>query len=177
MNNRNAKKAIMFIKGDDFYFIVYNLFVLLYSLGCTNKNRIFKDFKKLPYLIEFVANSKLTDILDRYIGNNRNINAIDKELLIRAYSRGIFMKNEIIKLLFALEKKKYITLIKDKYGNINLFLNSDLIPQSFFDKHMFQAEFDNAAKLMKTLKRISILNHETILTSLFENFGIKTWAI
>lgn len=56
MDDRLAiKKKIMFIKEEDYYFLTYNLLILLDVFKCHNEKTGFKFYQKIAYLIDFIS--------------------------------------------------------------------------------------------------------------------------
>lgn len=168
------KKSIMFSKGDDFYFLSYNILILLYGLKCFCGKRTFNDYRKLAFLIDFVSNRNLAQTL---VKKGLLLNPIDRELFTRAYANGLLRLNQIIRLLFTLEKKGFITLQRDAGRDIvDVCINEQAIPATFFQAELFKFELSNVSALNVTVKRITVLTLDTLLERLFENHGIKTWA-
>ena len=172
----SVKKSIMYASGEDFYLFCYAVFILLDSVGCKN-DKFFTDYRKLAFLIEFIRDEQLLQILDR--GQlKETLNSVDKEYLFNSYSTGLSRRSELLKLLFTLEKKKYLTLEKGSTKSlIKVSLNKKDIPKSFFDKKMFSREYCNAERLRKSVRRISILTLDTMLEKLYKDNGITTWAV
>ncbi len=169
------KKRLMFIKGEDFYFLTYNIIILLKTLDCTSESKTFKDYRKLAFLIDFIADWNLLNILLVY-PNGRSVNFRDKESLTRSYSSGLVRMNEILKLLLALEKKGIVGLTKNQTnGNLDVFLQKKSIPKEMFENEIFKFELDNTLMLKKNFNRISSNKLETILTTFYYNFGITKW--
>lgn len=164
----------MFSKGDDFYFLSYNILVLLYGLGCLSDKRVFKDYRKLAFLIDFISSRELVVTIKR---SGMIVNPIDRELLTRAYADGLLRLNQIIRLLFTLEKKGLIILQRqpDK-DTIDVSLKKEAVQDVFFDKELFKLELSNLKSLSETVQRITSLTLDTLLNKLFDNHGIKTWA-
>jgi hypothetical protein len=99
---QTIKKKIMFSKGDDFYFLSYNIILILYGLDCFCGQRKFKDYRKLAFILDFISNRNLAKTLSQ---NTIIYNPLDRELFTRAYANGLLRLNEIIRLLFTLEKR------------------------------------------------------------------------
>jgi hypothetical protein len=173
MNKESTtKKRIMFIKGDDFYFMSYNILLLLLTLKCFEK-RTFKDCRKLPFITEFISNKHLVEIIDRY-KNTEKINLIDRELVIRAYTNARMRINDTLKLLTTLEKRGLVNL-ENSSSQVNIVLKKNSEINSLFKESVFLPEKDNIKILRKNIKRISIINLETLLNNLFDDLGIKRW--
>lgn len=181
MNNNykdSIKKKIMFVKDEDFYFITYNILILLHVLNCfEQKKRVFKDCRKLAFLVEFVSNNNLVDIVERYDLQSRKVNRIDHKILTNAYTNGLIRKNIIPRLLFTLEKYEIVYLsTSERDKSINISLNDEKL-KNFFNKELFAYEFKNASKLQRTISKLSILKLDTLLGKLFTDKGVRTWDI
>jgi hypothetical protein len=177
IDNIELKKRLMFVKGDDYYYLTYNIIIILQNLDCYYKQRIFRDYRKLSFLIEFVSDYNLINIINNK-KNLNSINIIDRELLTRAYSNGLLRKGQLLRLLFTLEKKDYIILEKENNSNIiNVSLNEKSLPKNIFRTEHFEAETNNLVILKGNIQRINRISLDTLLTKLFVNFGVKTWAV
>lgn len=178
MNQQSAsenKKRLMFIKGEDFYFLTYNIIIILKVLDCTSAAKTFKDYRKLAFLVDFISDWSLLNILLAY-PTGKYVNTRDRESLTRSYSSGLVRMNEILKLLFALEKKGILQLVKNpSNGNLDLFLNKSAIPKDLFENDIFKFELDNANMLKKNFSRISSIKLETFLGNFYYNYGITKW--
>ncbi|MBP1317120.1 hypothetical protein [Herbaspirillum sp. 1130] len=184
----SRKKSLMYVSGDDFYFFTYSIFIALDVLGCVS-GTFFKDYRKLPFLIEFVRDENLLYILEqttKIAGPSsatpgvRQLNPIDRDYLFRSYSNGIARRSEILKLLFTLEKSGYVELSKGDRGiqaMVDVSLSKERLPSTFLDKKMFAKEYANMRRLKSHVKRLSVLTHDSLLERLYENQGVKTWAL
>lgn len=171
-----SKKRLMFIKGEDFYFLTYNILILLDLFGCTSENKRFKDYRKLAFLVDFVSDYNLVKIIQNQ-NNITLLHSIDRELLIRSYTNGLVRSSEIIKLIFALEKKGILGLYKDSNSNqLDIYMIKESLPADLFDSNIFKIEFANLINLKASVNRISGLKLETLLEKLFYNYGITKWA-
>jgi hypothetical protein len=112
--NEAAKKNLMFISSDDFYLITYSIIIILDCLGCT-KGREFKDYRKLSFIIELINNKRNILILEAIPIERLHKN--DKDFLFQSYTNGLAKRSEILKILFTLEKRGYVSL---QQGSIDL---------------------------------------------------------
>lgn len=172
------KKRLMFLKADDFYYITYNIFILLNELKCYGNTRVFKDYKKLAYLLDFVSDKSLVDILHNYCEPESKPNASDKQVLYKIYSDGAGRINQLMRLLFALEKHGYVHLEKDKKNsNINIWIDKDSIPNSFFDSGIYYNEVENSKRLKNIIPRLSSLTLKILVQKIFDENGVRTWDV
>jgi hypothetical protein len=178
-NYIDNKKRLMFVKGEDFYFLTYNILLILKVLKCNCGVRKFKDYRKLAFLIDFVSDYNLINIIKN--GSQRDLlNVLDRDLLMRTYSNGMIRQNELIKLLFTLEKNKFITLEKEGDTNlVSVCINIENIPIDFLgdNDNIFQSEIININTLKSQIQRLTNTNLDHMLQKLFDNYGIKRWAV
>ena len=174
MEKKKAKKRLMFATGDDLYYLTYNILIILHVLKCNGKRK-FNDYRKLAFLIDFVSDRDLILIIkhSNFIGKLNN--TIDKQKLEKVYSDGLLGISQIKRLIFALEKKGFVSLEKKGVGNC-IWINEDNIPDDFFDKEVFKYEIQNVKSLTGTIKRINIITLNTLLDKIFAKFNIDTWA-
>ena len=165
----------MFVKGEDFYFLSYNIFLLLLTYESTNEKSRFRDYRKLAFLIDFISDSRLSRLLDN---PTTHYNIADKDFLNRSYANGLLRMNEILKLLFALEKHKIITLLKDNDSNsLDVYLNTEELARSFWDWELFLNEKQNLSRLKTNIPKLKSLKLETLLSKLYYNYSDKQWDI
>lgn len=173
--NDSVKKDLMYLSGEDFYLFCYSIFIILDTLGCRD-GKYFKDYRKISFLIEFAKDESLNYLLDDLAKNG--LSAVDKEYLFHSYSSGMARRSEILKLLFTLEKKQYVSLERGKNSSfVNVSLNKDRIPDEFFSDDVFLSEYENIKKLKGLVKRLSVLTLDKMLERIYEDNGVSTWAV
>lgn len=172
MANNVIKKRIMYLSGEDFYLFCYSMFVVLDVLGC-HGGKVFRDYRKLAFLINIMNDEKLI-----YILNSEHVNTYDQEYLYSSYSNGLMKRSEILKLIFTLEKKGFVTLSRGKTNQeIDVSLDKTSIPGSFFDKHVFSVEYNHVKTIKKSVPKLNSLTLDTMLKKIYADKGVKTWAI
>lgn len=166
----------MYISGEDFYFFSYNIFLILKELNCFN-GRSFKDYRKLPYLVDIISDKNLLGILIRNdFGEVRN--PIDRKHLVKSYTNCKIKTSEYLKLLFSLERQGYIVLSNaKKTSQIDVELNRDIVGKDFFDADIFGEEINNITKLKSEINRMSSINFETLIDRMYTaERGIR-WVV
>ncbi|MBI3729325.1 MAG: hypothetical protein HY254_13445 [Burkholderiales bacterium] len=178
----------MYLAGEDYYLFTYSALIILRALKCKD-GKYFKDYRKLPFLIEILNDENLVFILKlRESVEDLNspvertgkkvLNPVDKDYFFRSYSNGIARRSEILKILFTLEKLNYISLKRgDKDLEIDVSLNSSAIPRDFFNTKIFSRELENMEKIKSIIKRLGSLTLVTMIDRIYEKNGIKTWGI
>lgn len=161
--------------GEDFYFLSYSILLALHVLS--PRGAVFRDNRKLAHVVQFVSDSRLLSILDRYQGG-RVENPVDRELLFAAFSKAELLKREIYKLLLSLDKRGVLTATLSSIpGLINVSLNADVIEPDFFVSPLFEAERRNATELRRLLPRLGQMTLETFLERVYVNRGVRAWAL
>lgn len=177
MNNKQKEeriKQISFISGEDFYFLTYLILICLKEIS--NKSMLFKDHRKLTFLMQLIASPKAISVL---VNNKENhtLHPEDKEILFDIFVKASLNEREVYKILRSLEKNKIIGLINtDKPDCYDIkILNNEILTRSF-NTMIFQSEFDNINILKSIFKRINSLTLNTLITKIFENHGLKLWV-
>ncbi|MBN6235398.1 hypothetical protein JZM03_25120, partial [Escherichia coli] len=101
----------------------------------------------------------------------------EKEILFDIFVKASLNEREVYKILRSLEKRKIIGLINtDKPDCYDIkILNNEILTQ-FFNTMLFQSEFNNINILKNIIKRINSLTLNTLITKIFENYGLKLWV-
>jgi hypothetical protein len=173
METKN-KRPLYFISGEDFYFVAYSILLVLEFLGGSQKR--VKDHRKLTYLIQFVSDSRLIDILSR---SQQNIIAspLDRELLFSSFTNAELHKHEVYKILFSLERRGYISIQRTDVAEIlDVTLVSGSLPKGFFGGDHFDNERKNADELKKLVPKISMLTFDSLLKRVYADRGVRVWA-
>ncbi|MGG3792534.1 hypothetical protein [Geobacillus thermodenitrificans] len=174
--NINVKKRIMFNKDEDYYFITYNILIILHTFGCKNEKTKWIDYTKLSYLIPFVSDSSLLDLLLHCLNRNRQPNQEEIEILRESYIKSRLKLRLITSILFALEKNNLITLKKnDKRHTIDVWLNQENIPSKLLNSDLFNIEKSNIKRLSQKIQRIKSLSSKTMLEKIFMDNGVRVW--
>ena len=173
--NEAAKKNLMFISSDDFYLITYSIIIILDCLGCT-KGRAFKDYRKLPFIIELINNKRNMLILEATPLEKLHKN--DKDFLFQSYTNGLAKRSETLKILFTLEKIGYVSLQQGSIETlVNITLNIDKLPKDFLSKKVFGTEYQSCQKFKAIIQRSTALTLDTFLSKIYRDRGIKIWEI
>ncbi|BCC09478.1 hypothetical protein BCM0060_p2144 (plasmid) [Bacillus cereus] len=96
----------MYNKSEDLYFVTYNIILILYYLGSISKEKAFKDYRKLAFIIPIISDDKnITILLDYYKGKlnpNKNIQSVINRLYYDSIENIILIRY----VLMILEKKR-----------------------------------------------------------------------
>lgn len=168
------KRPLYFISGEDFYFVAYSILLVLDFLGGAQKR--VKDHRKLTYLIQFVSDNRLIDVLLR-TQQKKVSNPLDREFLFSSFTNAELHKREVFKILFSLERGGYISIRRTDVAEIlDVTLVPNSIPRGFFESDNFDEERRNADELKKLIPRISMLIFDSLLERLYLDRGVRVWA-
>ncbi|ACB67771.1 hypothetical protein BamMC406_5327 [Burkholderia ambifaria MC40-6] len=176
MDKRDGiKRRLNFISGEDFYFLTYELLLLIDIL--TAANGMFRDHRKLSYLVQLAGDEKVVRILERY--EDRTIsNAEDREQLFVTFANGELNKREIFKLVFALERRGFLRVERAATPEVvDVQLNRSVLPADFLINEVFGADRARISRIRKVVPRLSTLTMDTFLQKVYESRGVNVWAL
>lgn len=172
----NVKKRIMFNKDEDYYFITYNILIILKAFGCMDAKTKWTDYTKLSYILPLVADSTLLDLFIRYLDNYRVPPKEDIEILRETYFKSRLRIQLISSILFTLEANQLISLVKhEKRHTIDIWINQEKIPETLLKSDLFEVEIKNINKLRTAISRLKGLSSKTLLERLYTNNGVRVW--
>lgn len=173
--NELAKRRLNFLAGEDYYFLTYQLLLLLDVL--TSDSGKFKDHRKLAYLIHIASSTAAMSVIRRHAGRAIS-NADDKEVLFSTFTTGELHKRDVYKLLWALEKRGMVQVERSETPDvIDVTLARQSIPESFLNNDVFGGDRDTAKALKMLFGRIAGLSLDTFLTKFYRDYGISVWAL
>jgi hypothetical protein len=171
-----VRRRMMFAKGDDLYFFAYNLLIALTDLGCNTESKSFIDYRKLSFLIDFVSDPRLTAQIVEAKALGGTLNSTDRHELTLAYSRGASRQNSVLRLISALERKGFVTIVRStRHTGFDLYLQKDRLPAGFLEDELYDLEKQNLAKLRSLFPQLRVMKLSTLLQQLFSDNGVEVW--
>lgn len=171
-----VKKRMMFTAGDDFYFLMYNMLVLASEIKCYSFEKAFVDHRKVAFLIEFISNPWLTQLVAENKEKQQTLSVADRSELTKFYANGASRIHLITRLLFAAERKGLVVLHPGSRGaSINFSLNSSAFPNSFLIDPIFEMERANVALLRGLVHNLRMATLNKVLERLFRENGVHVW--
>ncbi len=164
----------MFLQREDYYFLAYNILIILNELNCVEGKRTFRDHRKLSFIIEFTSKGSLVEILQRGQSNG-SINLSDRDRLSRSYSVGLTRMNEVLRITLFLAHNGILTATKQRDGTFNLRLNPEKLPSGFLRSEEFAYEISNIQSFRRQTNRLSNLLARTFLERTYSDNGIMIW--
>lgn len=168
------KKRIMFILGEDYYFITYSILIMLKYFKAIDSKHTFKDIRKINLVLDLISNNEALYILERAI--KFKFNCKDLPILENCYSNYLKRTPIFNRIIYILNHHKYITIHKNGLiDDVNI--NVDVIDKEFFDNELFKDEIDNIKILKSLFKQINRMKYNSLLDRIFTNNGVLTWGI
>lgn len=172
--NEQIKKRIMFNKDSDYYFITYNSLLILDNLNCYEGKSNFYDYRKLIYILPFIADEDLLRIVTKEASLREEEIKILEDIYINAKLREPILKS----ILFTLVKKGYIKMEKNKNRkSIDLKLINNSISKDFLNLEVFKMEYGNITIYKSYYQRLTILSLENLIEKLFKEKGVIIWDV
>jgi len=166
----------MFVKADDVYFIAYNLLISLYELKATSTSRPFRDYRKLSFLIDFVADPRLTAILQDSKRFGIPPNSEDRHELSVAYSRGASRMPHSMRVICALESRGILSIERGNQSEgFDLWLHVEKLPGGFLADELYEVERSNISTLRAMWPQLRIVRLDTMLQNFFGVNGVEAW--
>jgi hypothetical protein len=164
-NKKFAKKRMMFIQREDYNFLTYNFLLLLKELKCISYEKRFHDFRRVAYLIELIS-------------NNINIDDYNEIELSNIYLRAQLKKKLLSHLMITLKNKDYLEIsLNTTHKTLDVWLNSEKIPDDFFDKNYFENEIKNITTIKKLARVTAKQKLKTMIDKIYSDRGVLTWEI
>ncbi|MED4016296.1 hypothetical protein [Sutcliffiella cohnii] len=180
-NNRseqqlNVKRKLMFNKEEDYYFITYNIIIILNTLQCFDDKSKLIDYTKIGYLIPIISDSNFTSLCIRSLTSDRLPPREVKELFRDAYVKSRLKINILSSIIFTLESKGIISLAKnEKRHTIDIWLNKEQVSENLLNSELFNIEVTNIQKIKKELSHLKSLKITTFLEKTYSSNGVRVW--
>lgn len=171
-----VKKRIMFIKNEDYYFLLYNILICLKFFQCFNEKKVFHDARKLSSIIYFMSSYEYTNIFCRSL-KARKISNYEKSILTDVYSKSKIIINDVYKILFTLSKRNDLCLVKGKNNNLDIYIKENKILDDFFETSLFDEELSNLVLIKQSMNRFRTLKYETYIDKVFKSNGVGLWDV
>lgn len=171
-----AKKRIMFIKGEDFNYLAYNILICLDALRCHSQDRPFQDHRKLAFLVDLISSPNLAPLLERTTRLKAKLSKKDLHALATAYSSGASRKHFVVRIIHSLATRGYLTIAKGEHDlQLDVWLIQSAIPSSFLTSEVYRQERDNIALLQKVSRFVRTMTFSTFLERFYRDHGVQVW--
>lgn len=171
-----TRRRLMFIGGEDFNFLAYNILVILAELKCFSEQKAFRDHRKLAFLIDLVSTPKNAEILNRRYQSQSTLNKHDLHSLTSSYSKGVSRQPLTARVVHALIKRGLLSTAIDQSRNTSLiWLNRETVSKEFLSSDLFSLERYGLERLIPLCTRLRTVKFETFIERYFSDHGVRTW--
>lgn len=167
-----AKRRIMFVAGEDFYFLTYTLLVLLRELKAVSEQQAFADSRKLAYVADFLgSNSDLHLAL-----TDTTLSGSARSRLSLLYDRAVSRRIAVERLVDALAKRELLHVARRPFDVDHVYLRNQDDVARLLHGDRFKAETARLALLRKKVPHLRTMTLATLKDRLFGDRGVRTWG-
>lgn len=171
-----AKKRIMFIKGEDFNFLAYNILIVLDALKCYSADNSLRDYDKLAYLVDLISSPTLATIIERRARLGSTLSKRDIHSLSIAYTNGAARKHFVARVLNSLKTREFLDIKRGEHElDVNVWLNSERLPNGFLVSDLYAPERANIELLKSVSKFLRTIKFQTFLLRFYGDQGVRLW--
>jgi hypothetical protein len=167
-----AKRRIMFVAGEDFYFLSYTLFVLLKELKATSPDNSLADPRKLAYIADFVGGD--SDLRLAVTTAPLSSSALSRLSLL--YDRAVARRVAVERLVEALATRGLIHIDRRPDGKDRVHLVETHEVEMLLAGSYYRREVDRLKELRRVLPQLRTMTLATLKQSLFGDRGVRTWG-
>lgn len=171
-SRESTKRRMMFVPGEDFYFLTYILLVLLNELNAKTEERSLSDSRKLAYLADFISGD--SDLL--LATSKSKLSSSGRARLSILYDRASARKIAAERLIEAICKHGLIKINRESGSVDKLYLVQSKKTEVLLSNLMYRKEVDRIKKLRKVLPMLRTMSLDTIKQRLFGDRGVLTWG-
>ena len=106
--------------------------------------------------------------------DNEKISLSDYENLLQIYTKSKFINSQIKRLLFSLNQKQFIEIVKDdRFGSVSLYMKDKDKIKEVLNNELFQTEYKRVEKIKQSYSRLRSVKYETFVEKSLKQMG---WA-
>lgn len=169
-----AKRRIMFIAGEDFYFLAYTLFIVLSDLGANSAEKEFIDPRKIAYIADMIGSD--SDL--HLVTSNAPLSPSGRSRLAVLYDRAVSRRVPVERLLEALAKRGWIAVSRDPAHSdrdrVCLIQTEQVV--TMLENPLFKAERNRIKQLRQLLPQLRTMTLATLRQRIFDDRGVRTWG-
>lgn len=172
-HRESAKKRIMFVAGEDSYFLVYTALLLLADLRCFSPEKGLADSMKIAYLADFISNA--SDLrLALLTGKISDPTARARLALL--YDRAAARRAPLERVLEAISRRGLVSVERTSGGVDRMYLLPNTVSELLVANRLYDGERAHIGALRRLLPRIRTMKLSTLKDRLFGRHGVRTWG-
>lgn len=167
-----AKRRLMFVAGEDFYFLAYTTLVLLSELGADSEGKALVEPIKVAYLADLLSSE--SDL--RLALSSAPLSPAEHARLLLLYDRGVSRRAPLERVLDALVHRGLVTVTRKNGESERAHLMSAAAIASFVKGSAYDGERLRVRELRGHLSHLRTMKLETMKARLFGQHGVRTWV-
>lgn len=167
-----AKRRLMFVPGEDFYFLAYTTFVLLAELKSTAQERALHDSRKVAYLADLLGSD--SDL--RLALTLAPLNQSGRSRLALLYDRAAARHAPLERIEDALSRRGIVNFSREPGSPDRLFLKDSDAVTRLLSEALYDGERERIRKLRSSLPQLRTMTLATMKERLFARHGVHTWG-
>lgn len=174
-SHEQKKRLIRFSNIYDYNFLLYNTLIILNDLNCYGDKK-FKDYRKLPVLIELLTADKLRNVVLPKLNEKVAYSKEDQDLLYALIGRAKYVRKQVLQLLLSLKRLDFIDI--DFYQDkLDISIKNTLETKAIISNDIFENDIKNIKLINSSIQRVRITKYETFLHKIFDSKGVFTWQL
>lgn len=167
-----AKRRLMFVPGEDFYFLAYTLLIVLSELGARVPERALSDSKKLAYIADLIGGD--SDL--RLVTTTAPLSQPGQVRLALLYDRAVARRAAVQRIVDALATRGIISIARadNHIDRVHLLERDDV--NSLLEGASFQAERRRLKLLRRIVPQLRTMTLATLKQRIFNDRGVRTWG-
>jgi len=166
------KRRLMFVPGEDFYFLVYTTLIVLDNLKCASASHEFSDLRKIAYLADLLGSDA-----DLHLSlTTAPLGQSGRARLALLYDRAATRHLPLERIGDALARRGLVTFARKKGEPDRLFIANPETVTALLKSSLFDAERRRIGYLRRYLPQLRTMTLGTLKTRLFANHGVNTWG-
>lgn len=172
LDREAAKRRIMFVASEDFYFLTYTLFVLLNELRSFSHENALVDFRKLAYLSDFLGSDDDLALATTTV----TLSSSGRSRLTLIYDRAVSRRAAVERLIEALVYQGHISVVREvgQPGRVHLVASPAI--KAFVEDSTYQGERRRIKAMRKHLPQLRTMTVSRMRERLFDERGVRTWG-
>lgn len=167
-----AKRRIMFVAGEDFYFLAYTCFVLLRELKATSAEHALFDSRKISYVADFLGSDS-----DLHLAmTDAPLSVSARSRLSLLYDRAVARRVAVERLIEALAKRDWIRITRAPGDTDRLHLLENQEVSTLLASPLYAAEARRLKRLRQKIPLLRTMTLATLKDRLFGDRGVRTWG-
>jgi hypothetical protein len=167
-----AKRRIMFVAGEDFYFLTYTLLLLLRELKALSEEQSLVDSRKVAYLADFLSSN--ADL--QLVVTHAPLSQSARSRLSLLYDRAVARRIAVERLVEALPTRDLIRVSRPSVDVDRVHLVNQKDAAKLLEGQRFRSEVTRLAMLRKSVPQLRTMTLATLKQRLFGDRGVRTWG-